>query len=220
MAAFNVLMHHYTGQDDIVVGTDVASRNRSELEGLIGFFVNQIVLRTDLSGNPTFQELIQHVYEVNRDAYSHQDVPFDKLVSALRHRRDPSRPPLFQVKLVLRPPLETLKLPGLTVQLMEVDNETTKFDLLFNIWDIDQKLLGSLEYSTALFNPSTVAQMLAHLKTILNTVVEQPDIKLNTLKALLLTSEKQQRTAQTEKIESVRGLKLQTYQRKAIKVKK
>jgi non-ribosomal peptide synthetase component F len=102
LAAFQTLLYRYSGQEEIVVGTDIANRNREEIEPLIGFFINQLVMRTDLSGAPTFRELLQRVREVCLGAYAHQDLPFEKLVEELQPERDPSRSPLFQVKLVLQ----------------------------------------------------------------------------------------------------------------------
>jgi hypothetical protein len=117
LAAFQTLLYRYSGQEEIVVGADIANRNREEIEPLIGFFINQLVMRTDLSGAPTFRELLQRVREVCLGAYAHQDLPFEKLVEELQPERDPSRSPLFQVKLVLQNAStgEKLDLPGLTL---------------------------------------------------------------------------------------------------------
>ena len=116
LAAFKVLLHRYTSQDDLVVGTPIANRNRLETEGLIGFFVNALVLRTDLSGNPSFRELLRRVREVCLAAYGHQDLPFERLVEELHLERDLSRNPLFQVMFVLHNTrCETMELPGLTL---------------------------------------------------------------------------------------------------------
>jgi acyl-CoA synthetase (AMP-forming)/AMP-acid ligase II/acyl carrier protein len=122
LAAFQSMLHRYTGQDDIVVGSLIANRNRVEIEGLIGFFVNTLVLRTDLSGNPSFQALLGRVREVTLGAYSHQDLPFEKLLEELRPQRDLSHNPLFQVMFVLHnTPRQAPQLPGLTVRFLEID---------------------------------------------------------------------------------------------------
>ncbi|MHC5719512.1 MAG: condensation domain-containing protein, partial [Nostoc sp.] len=122
LAAFQILLHSYTDQDNIVVGTDIANRNQAEIEGLIGFFVNQLVLRINLSENPNFRELLARVRQVTLDAYTHQDLPFDKLVESLNPERNLSREPLFQVKFVLQnQPVPPLALSGLTLKLLEIE---------------------------------------------------------------------------------------------------
>jgi len=152
LAAFKVLLYRYTSQDDLIVGTPIANRNRVETEGLIGFFVNALVLRTDLSGNPSFRELLRRVRQVCLGAYSHQDLPFDRLVEELHLKRDLSRNPLFQVTFVLlNAPLRPLELPGLTLGPVEGDNETAHFDLTLQILDTEQGLTAAFVYNTDLF---------------------------------------------------------------------
>jgi hypothetical protein len=205
VAAFQVLLHYYTGQEDIVVGTDVANRNRAEIERLIGFFVNQLVLRTDLSGNPRFRELLGRVREVALAAYAHQDLPFNKLVEALNPERDLRSMPLFQVKIVLQSPMQPLTFPHLTISRFELDNRTAKFDLLLNVWNTDRNTMKwFLEYSTDRFKASTVAQMLENFETILRTVVQQPDIRLNTLVEILRNAEQQKRILKKQEFKEVR----------------
>lgn len=180
LAAFNVLLHRYTGQDDIVVGTDIANRNRQELENLIGFFVNHPVLRTRMDGNPTFRELLQHVREVTLDAYAHQDLPFDKLVSALRPERDLSRMPIFQVLLVVRnTPIEPMQLSGLKVSLMEVENLTAKFDVALFLEETAAGLAAVWNFSTDLFAHSTIKRMAEQFEQVLHSVVVSPDQRLD-----------------------------------------
>ncbi|MEJ1930817.1 condensation domain-containing protein, partial [Nostoc sp. NIES-2111] len=143
LATLQTLLHRYTGATDIVVGTDVANRNRVEIEGLIGFFVNLLVLRTDLSGNPTFRELLQRVREVALGAYAHQDLPFEKLVAELRPDRSLSQTPLFQVLFVMQnAPMRTLELNGLTLSPWEVENETVKFDLTLFMAEAEHEIVG------------------------------------------------------------------------------
>ncbi len=125
LAAFQTLLFRYSGQQDIVVGSPVAGRNRTELEGLIGFFVNMLPLRTDLSGAPTFRELLGKVRETTLDAYAHQELPFEKLVEELQPERSPSHAPLVQVVFVLQnTPRTPLELPGLTAQSIAVERST------------------------------------------------------------------------------------------------
>jgi hypothetical protein len=193
LAALQMLLHVYSGQEDIVVGTDVANRSRIETEGLIGFFVNQLVLRIDLSGNPTFQEVLKRVQAVTVAAYSHQDLPFDRLVEVLNIPRELSRTPLFQVKFVLQtPPISVMELPGLTMQLMEFNRGTAKFDLLFNMWDTDHGIVGALDYNTDLFDAISVIRMVEQLEVVLHKAVAQPDIRLDMLVAYLAETGRQQ----------------------------
>ena len=143
LAAFQVLLQKYSGQDDIVVGAPIAKRDRPELETLIGFFINSLVLRTDLTGNPTFRELLRRVREVALGAYEHQDVPFEKLVEQLKPERNLSHSPLFQVVFALQnAPAAPLKLEGLTATALAVDNGTAKFDLTLSLQEEAGELKG------------------------------------------------------------------------------
>ncbi|GAA6615938.1 non-ribosomal peptide synthetase [Scytonema sp. NUACC26] len=185
LAAFQTLLYRYTQQEDIVVGSPIANRNRSEIEGLIGFFVNNLVLRTDFSGNPTFQELLGRVREVTLEAYAHQDCTFEKLVEELHPERDLSRHPLFQVVFSLQnTPVEILELPGLTLSLLEFDSKTAKLDLEFHLWQDLENLKGQIIYSTDLFDDSTITRMLGHFQTILESIVTAPQQKLSDLPLL------------------------------------
>jgi non-ribosomal peptide synthetase component F len=209
LAAFKSLLHWYTGQEDIVVGTDVANRNRAETEGLIGFFINQLVLRTYLGRNPTFQELLERVREVTLSAYTHQDLPFDKLVEALNPERCLDRTPLFQVKLILQNvPMPPLELSDLTLSRMEIDNKTAEFDLLLNLTDVEEGLIGSLEYNTDLFDTARVERMLEHFETLLRNVVTQPDIRLDELETVLIEADVQQQTAKEQEYQKTIEQKL------------
>jgi amino acid adenylation domain-containing protein len=192
LAAFKVLLYRYTGQTDILVGTPVANRNRSEIEGLMGFFVNTLVLRTDLSGNPTFQELLQRVSETALGAYAHQDIPFERLVEALRPERNLSRQPLFQVMFILQnAPMEPLELPGLNSSLLEVDTGTARFDLTLSMGENEQGLIGSLVYNTDLFDVATISRMAGHFQTLLAGIVTNLQQRLSEL-PLLTDAERQQ----------------------------
>ncbi len=192
LAAFKVLLHCYTRQDDVVVGTPVANRNRLEIEGLIGFFVNALVLRTDLSGDPSFRELVLRVRKVCVDAYAHQDLPFERLVEELHIERDLSRNPLFQVMFVLQnAPMQAVELPGLSLNPVIADGGTTHFDLTLHIVDSEQGLLGTVAYNTDLFDADTITRMLGHFQTLLETIVKDPDQRLSHL-SLLTDAERQQ----------------------------
>ncbi|MGC0779176.1 MAG: amino acid adenylation domain-containing protein, partial [Candidatus Acidiferrum sp.] len=192
LAAFKVLLYRYTSQDDLIVGTPIANRNRVETEGLIGFFVNALVLRTDLSGNPSFRELLRRVRQVCLGAYSHQDLPFDRLVEELHLQRDLSRNPLFQVMFALQnAPLRPLELPGLTLSPVEGDSETAHFDLTLQIVDTEQELTAAFVYNIDLFEAGTIARMLANFQTLLEAIVTDPEQRLSDL-PLLTKTERQQ----------------------------
>ena len=174
LAAFQTLLHRYSGQDDILVGSPVANRTRVETEGMLGVFINTLVLRTNLAGNPEFGELLGRVRAMAQGAYAHQQVPFEKLVEELRADRDPSRTPLFQALFTLLDPRPRLAWPGLEVTLTEVDAGTAKFDLTLALEEIDGELRGFLEYSTDLFEADTIARWAVHWRTLLEGIVEDP----------------------------------------------
>jgi amino acid adenylation domain-containing protein len=185
LAAFQVLLARYSGQDDIVVGSPVAGRTRPDIEGLIGFFVNTLALRSNLAGNPTFRELLARVRETTLGAYAHQDLPFERLVEALQPERDLRYTPLFQVVFVLQnAPLPTLDLAGLTIAPVAITNQTAKFDLTLMMLETEQGLSGWFEYSTDLFDPATIAAMAARLHTLLAGIVANPDQRVADLPLL------------------------------------
>jgi len=203
LAAFQTLLYRYTGQEDIIVGTPIAGRNQVEAESLIGFFVNTLALRTYLSGNPRFQELLNRVREVALGAYAHQDLPFEKLVEELQHERDRSRTPLFQVMFVLQnTPTSALELPGLTVNSLDLDSGTAKFDLTLFIMETAQGLRASLEYNTDLFNAATITRMLGNFQTLLEGIVANPQQHLSDL-PLLTAAEQHQLLVQWNNTQTV-----------------
>jgi non-ribosomal peptide synthetase component F/acyl carrier protein len=180
LAGFSLLLSRYSGQEDIVVGTDIANRNRLELEGMIGFFVNNLVLRTDLAGNPTFRELLRRVREVTLGAYAHQDLPFDQLVKALRPRRSLGQTPLFQVLFVLQNvPVPPLRFSGANLRPVELDFGMSKFDLALFMVERREGLAGSWHYSTDLFRPETIARATGHLVNLLERAAAQPEARLS-----------------------------------------
>ena len=171
LAAFQSLLSRYCGQSDIVVGTDIANRHHRELEPLIGFFVNQLVLRTQVNAGDTFRELLARVKEVCLGAYAHQDVPFEKLVEELQPQRDLSRTPLFQVKLsVQNAQGGGVELPGLTLSGISDEAAMARFDLLLSLTNTDHGLTGSWAYCTDLFDRVTMARMSAHFVRVLEAV--------------------------------------------------
>src|SRR5262249_48118397 len=145
LVALQALLHRYSGQDDIVVGSPIANRNRSEVEGLIGYFVNMLALTADLSGDPSLLELTRRVRDVALSAYEHQDLPLEKVIEALRPPRDPSRTPLFQVMFVLQNnQVPELGHPGLTLEALDLDEgtDTAKFDLTLSFAEAERELFG------------------------------------------------------------------------------
>jgi amino acid adenylation domain-containing protein/non-ribosomal peptide synthase protein (TIGR01720 family) len=185
LAAFQTLLHRYSGQDDIVLGSPVVNRNRSELERLIGFFLNILVLRTNFSDNPTFRELLRRVREVALEAYAHQELPFEKLVEELQPQRSLSHNPLFQVMFVLKPPAQgELKLNDVSVEGITVDTRTSKLDLTLFVTEEPESLTCALEYNTDLFDGTTIDQMLRHYEQILKRVVANPEERIGQLSIL------------------------------------
>ncbi len=185
LAAFQTLLHRYTAQADIVVGAPIAGRTRVETEGLIGFFVNTLALRTDVSGNPTFREMLARVREGCLGAYAHQEVPFEKLVEELNPERNLSQSPLFQVMFAFQNfPRVALSLPGLTVTPLRVESGMAKFDLTLFMTATEDGLAATAEYNTDLFEAPTVDRMLGHLQVVLEGVATDPDQRLASLPLL------------------------------------
>jgi len=192
LAAFKTLLHRYTSQDEILIGSVIANRNRIESEPLIGFFVNTLVLRTNFGGNPTFRELLERVREVMLGAYAHQDLPFEYLLEKLQPERDLSRNPLFEVTFALQnTPAEKLELPGLTLKSLALESRTAKFDLSLDMFETSSGLSGVFEYNTDLFDAATIARMVAHLCTLLSSIVTHPGQCISDL-PLLTAAQRQQ----------------------------
>ncbi len=210
LAAFQILLHRHSKQEDIVIGTDVANRHPVETERLIGFFVNQLVLRTNLSNNPTFRDLVRRVQDVTLEAYEHQDVPFDRLVETLRPDRSLSRTPLFQAKLVLQnSPIEPLTLPGLRIQQLnfEQGTQTAKFDLLLTFHDTEQGLSASFEYSTDLFDAVAIERLSQRFISLLGDVVARPDARLSEFEDFAEREREGQQMEQTPSVSSFKKFK-------------
>ena len=190
LAAFQVLLHRYSAQEDFAVGSPIAGRNRPELEGLIGFFVNTLVLRGDLSGDPGFRELLRRVRRTAIAAYTHQDVPFEKLVNIASLDRDASRTPLFQVMFALQNvPPPTLQAPELRFSSLELASGTSKFDLTLFATEVPEGLRLNMEYSTDLFDATTVDRMLTHYQILLEEIIANPDQPIGAVP--MLTREEQ-----------------------------
>ena len=192
LSAFKTLLYRYTFQEDILIGSPIANRNQKQTESLIGFFINTLVLRTNLSGNPTFRDLLQRVKKVALSAYEHQDLPFEKLVGELQLERDLSYSPVFQVKFMLQnAPQEELKLPGLTLSFLSTENSTAKLDLSLDMYETASGLTGAFAYNTDLFDKATINRMVEHFCCLLSGVVNNPEQHLSEL-PLLTQAERHQ----------------------------
>ncbi|MDB9527411.1 condensation domain-containing protein [Oscillatoria sp. CS-180] len=215
-AAFNTLLHRYTGQTDILIGTDIANRTRIELERLIGFFVNLLVLRTDLSGDPSFRQLLDRVRQTAIAAYQHQDLPFEKLVEALQPERQTAHNPLVQVLFVFQntPPL-VLEANGLRLTWGEFTNQASRFDLALFINEHPWGLEGVWKYKRALFDPKTVARFSQQFLTLLDSLIAQPNVPISTLE-LLTETEKQQQFDQRQERQRAKEQRLKRTRRRGI----
>ncbi|HEX6041976.1 non-ribosomal peptide synthetase, partial [Longimicrobium sp.] len=185
LAAFQVVLSRWSGQDDVVVGTPVAGRSRAEVENLIGFFVNMLPLRTELSGGLTFRALVSRVREGVLEAMAHQDLPFEKLVDELQPDRGPAHPPLFQVSFSLQPPArESLRLGALDAAPAGAGLQQAKYDLVLNMAERGAQVSGALVYRADLFDRGTVERMAAHLQRLLRQVAADPDVPVHALELL------------------------------------
>jgi amino acid adenylation domain-containing protein len=191
VSAFHTLLHRYTHADDLVTGSPMANRNRPELESLIGFFVNSMVLRSDFSGDPTFREILKRMRETVLWAYVHRDVPFEKMVEALQPGRDATRNPVFQIMFAQqKPSWKVLNLRGLQSHALPIQNQTAKLDLSMYIVEEPHALSGWLEYSTDLFERSSMKRLLGHFQSLLKGLVANPGARVSDLP--LLTPEEEQ----------------------------
>jgi amino acid adenylation domain-containing protein/thioester reductase-like protein len=192
LAAFQLLLFRHSGQSDLCVGAPVANRNRREVEGLIGFFVNTLAIRADLSGNPTFLSLLEQVRIRVVEAQSRQEVPFEKLVEELQPARNPSYGPFFQTAFVLQnAPLGKLELPGLQVEVLDEAGESAKFDVLLEVAETADGLDARLEYNTDLFEPASIERLAGHYRTLLAGIAARPAARLSELPLLTAAETRQ-----------------------------
>ncbi|HYD81466.1 MAG TPA: amino acid adenylation domain-containing protein, partial [Paucimonas sp.] len=217
LAAFDIWLHAHTGRLDPIVGTDIANRNRTETEGLLGFFINQLALKADLSGNPAFSELLTRTRHRVLDAYAHQDLPFNKLVEALNPVRSLAYTPLFQVKLVLQNQAEeSLVLPGLEIKPQSIEHEEAEFDLLLVVTEMAGGLECLLKYSTDLFDRDTIVGFARQFAALLARCASEPSSALDTLAHAVSAMAREARVARQQTL-STQGLgKLQATRRKSI----
>ncbi|MCX4750084.1 amino acid adenylation domain-containing protein [Kitasatospora sp. NBC_01287] len=187
LAAYNVVLHRYTQQTDIAVGTVVANRIRPELEGLVGYFANTLVIRADLTDDPTFSELLTQVRRTTLEAYDHQDIPFEAVVEALQLERDLSQhSPAFQTMFVLQEAWAepVTRVGGLELRLLDIDIPVAKFDLAFELQETPDGLVGTVEYNTDLFDRETIQRLVHHYTTMLDVVADEPAGRISRLRML------------------------------------
>lgn len=176
VACFKATLFRWSLGDEVSVGTPLANRNRPEIEGLIGLFVNTVVLRTQLGGNPGFRELLRQVRQTTLEAYAHGEAPFEKVVEALLLKRNLGHAPLFQTAFTLENiPIDEVSLPDLVVHFPHREISSAKFDLTLTMKEDEQRLMGSFEYNTDLFNRSTIERMMAHFRRLVTTVARKPN---------------------------------------------
>ncbi|PYX86678.1 MAG: hypothetical protein DMG68_14605, partial [Acidobacteria bacterium] len=182
----------YSGNEQVVVGTDLANRTSVETEKLMGFFINVLPLRADLSGDPTFRELLARVREVSLGAFAHQEMPLDKIVEELSPERSLSHNPLIQVLFVMQnAPRSGKPIPGLEISYFEIPVTRSKFDVAYFVMERPDGLLGTWLYSTDLFERTTIERMAGHYATLLNSIVAQPEARLSALPMLTEVEQKQ-----------------------------
>ncbi len=191
LSAFKIVLHRYSGQDDICIGTPIANRTVAELEGLIGFFVNTLAIRSDFSDDPTFIDILKKVKKTMLNAYEYQMVPFEKVVDAVVGTRDMSISPLFQVMFALQDTPEEIVLDGVDISIHEYKNSTSKFDFTMVVINNQSSLSLEVEYCTDLFKESTIHQMIVHYQQILKSIVKNPKERIGLLPMLTTTEEEQ-----------------------------
>ena len=185
LTAFQVLLHRYTGQAQIVVGSPIANRNHQEVEGLIGFFVNTMALRTTLSGNPSFLDVLAQVQSTTQAAYDHQELPFERLVEEMRPERNRTYNPLVQVIFALQnAPMGDFTLPRLRVKPAAFEVKTTRLDIETHVWEVDDQLKGYCVYAADLFAPATIERMMGHFQELLKGIVADPTQSISSLPLL------------------------------------
>jgi hypothetical protein len=217
LAAFYVLLYKHTGQDDIVVTSLVAGRNRLETEPLIGCFVNTLALRVRLNGNPGFRELLDRIRRTALGAYAHQDIPFERVIAELSPTRGPSNPPFAQIMVGLQNIQQsTAELNGLELSPIHVADPVARCDLYLSLVEAPQTLSASLAYDVELFSAATIARMLRQLEAILRHVTTNPDVSLRALIEMLAEDDRQQRIGKEKEFRDASRQRLKEARRKAV----
>ncbi|PZO11325.1 MAG: non-ribosomal peptide synthetase [Leptolyngbya foveolarum] len=218
LAAFDVLLYYTTQTDDILVGSPIANRSQAELEPLLGFFVNTIVLRTRLSGALSFRDLLRQVRETTLGAYAHPDLPFEQLVDDLQVERNLSHNPLFQVWFVLQnTPTPPLELPELTISPVEIDQGTARYDLKLNLWESPEGIAGFWNYKADLFETTTIHRLSDTFTVLLTLLTQQPDIRLEDILTQLSERDRQQQQQSAQSLKSAGLKRLRQRQRKPLR---
>ncbi|HEX6864962.1 MAG TPA: condensation domain-containing protein, partial [Thermoanaerobaculia bacterium] len=206
LAGVVLLLGRHTGAEQVSVGSDIANRHRSEIEGLIGCFVNLLVMRTDLAGEPTVRQLLARVRETALEAYAHQDLPFDRLVEDLAPGRSLGRNPLFQLLFVLHnAPMPELRFGGLELAPCGIDPGITRFDLLLMVQETAGGFVATWNYDTELFTPETVERLSAHWLNLLGGMVAAPDAPVQQIEMLTAAEREEQARQRQERLESAAG---------------
>jgi amino acid adenylation domain-containing protein len=185
LAAFGALLYRWSGQEDMLIGTPVSGRSRTEVEPLIGYFSNSVVLRVNMAGDPSFRELLQRVKEVSLGAYSHQDLPFEKLVVEMQPQRDLSYSPMYQIMFSVGEHKDLgLDLPGMEISPIIIDRGIAKFDMTLGMTELRKDLMCNIEYCSALFEASTMQRLADHFQNLLQGVIANPDQHISELPML------------------------------------
>jgi non-ribosomal peptide synthetase component F len=217
LAAFKILLSHCSRQRDIVVGSPIANRDQVEVERLIGLFINTLVMRTNLEGDPTLREVLMRVKETALGAYAYRETPFEKLVDELQPERSTSHNPLFQVWFVLHSWRSQAADPaGLELVSLPIEDVKTRHDLQLTMWESAEGLHGSFEYSSELFDSTTIARMAEHFQTLLHLVVEQPGMRLSEVERMLDEADKRRQVFREEALREDSLQKLRGVKRKAL----
>jgi hypothetical protein len=220
LAAFKTLLYYYTGRADIVVGAPIANRIRTEIEPLIGLFVNMLALRAKLSGHLSFRSLLNQTREICLGAYANQDLPFEQLVQELRPERELGRHPLFQVVFALQnAPMKTLEAPGLTFSPFNAGLAWSPFDLFLQAIDRRSSLGLSLWYNTALFTNATIELILEAYETLLQNAVSQPEARIDALLDALAEADRQRKIREDKELRGASVRKLKSSRREYVTVK-
>ena len=215
LAAFQTLLHYYTGQEQIIVGTPIVGRNRTEIEELIGCFVNTLPLYSDFSGNPCFLQLLDRVRKMTIGAYAHQDLPIEKLLQELAPQRTLNQDPLFRVWFAFQNfPMSALKLPGLTVKLLPMESTAVQFDLECFLLEGAGSLNIWLNYRRDLFESTTISRLLMLFETLLLAIIEQPETHIDTLMQNLSQAEKHHELNKVKEFEAIDLKSLQNIKRR------